>query len=382
MEDYSVRERATVLVVDDTPDNLKLMSGLLKDAYKVKIANSGEKALAVAAAEPRPDLILLDVMMPGMDGYEVCRRLKRDPAIRHIPVIFVTAKAEVEDEQKGLALGAVDYVTKPVSPPIVLARVETHLRLKASGDFLRDKAVFLEQEVARRTREVTAIQDVTIFALASLAETRDSDTGNHIRRTQHYVGVLGERLKSHPRFAAHLDDARIALMVKSAPLHDIGKVGIPDHILLKPGRFEPHEFAIMKTHATLGYTVIAHAEEALGMPVAFLSCAKEIARSHHERWDGTGYPDGLSGEVIPLPARLMAVADVYDALVTRRVYKDGMPHEEAVKIIVAGRGTQFDPDIVDAFADIQEEFRDIAAKYMDLDADAEIKAACLERADG
>ncbi|MDA8162607.1 MAG: response regulator, partial [Desulfobacteraceae bacterium] len=242
-------QRATILVVDDTADNLKLMSGLLKDYYKVKIANNGKKALAIAALDTRPDLILLDIMMPEMDGYEVCRQLKRDPMTRDIPVIFLTAKAEVEDEEMGLRLGAVDYVIKPISPPIVLARVETHLKLKASADFLRDKAGFLEQEVARRTREVVAIQDATIFALASLAETRDSDTGNHIRRTQHYVKALADKIKSHPRFDAGLDDACIAMLFKSAPLHDIGKVGIPDHILLKPGRLEPHEFTIMKGHA-------------------------------------------------------------------------------------------------------------------------------------
>jgi len=237
--------RPVVLVVDDTPDNLKVMSGLLKDDYRVKIANGGEKALAIAATDPAPDLILLDIMMPEVDGYEVCRRLKAAAATRDIPVIFLTAKAEVEDEEMGLKLGAVDYITKPISPPIVLARVETHLKLKASADFLKDKAEFLEAEVAKRTRELAAIQDVTILAMASLAETRDSDTGNHIRRTQYYVAALARKLQNHPRFAAILTDAYIDMLFKSAPLHDIGKVGIPDRILLKPGRFEPAEFNIM-----------------------------------------------------------------------------------------------------------------------------------------
>ena len=361
-------QRATILVVDDTADNLKLMSGLLKDYYKVKIANNGKKALAIAALDTRPDLILLDIMMPEMDGYEVCRQLKRDPMTRDIPVIFLTAKAEVEDEEMGLRLGAVDYVIKPISPPIVLARVETHLKLKASADFLRDKAGFLEQEVARRTREVVAIQDATIFALASLAETRDSDTGNHIRRTQHYVKALADKIKSHPRFDAGLDDACIAMLFKSAPLHDIGKVGIPDHILLKPGRLEPHEFTIMKGHAALGRAVIERAERTLGMDVKFLSCAKEITQSHHEKWDGSGYPDGIIGKDIPLSARLMAVADVYDALISRRVYKDAVPHDKAVETITAGKGSHFDPDIIDAFFAIRDEFRSIAARYTDPDA--------------
>ncbi len=380
--DLDYVEKATVLVVDDTPDNLSLMSGLLKDDYKVKVANSGEKALKIAQSDSPPDLILLDIMMPGMDGYEVCQHLKRDPATRDIPVIFLTAKAEVEDEKKGLELGAVDYITKPISPPIVMARVKNHLVIKASADFLRDKNDYLELEVAKRTREVMAIQDVTILAMASLAETRDSDTGNHIRRTQFYVKVLAEKLQTHPRFSALLTDSYITMLFKSAPLHDIGKVGIPDHILLKPGRFEPHEFEIMKTHTTLGRDAIEHAEQQLGTNVEFLSMAKDIALSHQEKWDGSGYPDKLAGETIPLSARLMAVADVYDALISRRVYKEGMPHEKAVTIIIEGKGTHFDPDMVDAFAALQDEFRAIAKRYADSDQDMAKKKEQLDRLAG
>jgi putative two-component system response regulator len=358
-------EKATVLVVDDMPDNVSLMSGLLKDDYKVKVANNGARALKIAATSPQPDLILLDIMMPGMDGYEVCERLKLDPVTRDIPVIFLTAKSEVEDEKKGFGLGAVDYITKPISPPIVLARVKTQLTLKASADFLRDKNEFLESEVEKRTREVAAIQDVTILAMASLAETRDNDTGNHIRRTQFYVKALGERLREHPRFADFFTDRNISLLFKSAPLHDIGKVGIPDRILLKPGRLEADEVEIMKTHTTLGREAIEHAERALGTDVEFLTMAKEIVLSHHEKWDGTGYPEGLSGDDIPISARLMALADVYDALVCRRIYKVGMPHEKASEIIRAGKASHFDPDVVDAFSEIHEEFRAIAARFAD-----------------
>lgn len=380
--DLDFVEKKTVLVVDDTPDNLSLMSGLLKDDYKVKVANNGEKALKIAATDPQPDLILLDIMMPGMDGYEVIQFLKRNPATASIPVIFLTAKAEVEDEKKGLELGAVDYVTKPVSPPIVMARVRNHLALKAHADFLRDKSDFLELEVAKRTREVMAIQDVTILAMASLAETRDSDTGNHIRRTQFYVKALAEKLKNNQRFGAMLSDSYINMLFKSAPLHDIGKVGIPDRILLKPGRFEPPEFEIMKTHTTLGRDAIDHAEEQLGMNVEFLSMAKDIALSHQEKWDGSGYPQGLAGDVIPLSARLMALADVYDALISRRVYKEGMPHEKAVSIIAEGKGTHFDPDMVDAFLEVQDDFRDIAKRFADSDIDMEKKKEQLERLTG
>ena len=373
MDALDFTEKATILVVDDTPDNLALMSSLLKTDYKVKIANGGEKALKIAVSDSPPDLILLDIMMPGMDGYEVCLRLKRDPKTMNIPVIFLTAKAEMEDEKKGLELGAVDYITKPISPPIVMARVKNHLALKAMADFLRDQNEFLELEVLKRTREVAAIQDVTILAMASLAETRDSDTGNHIRRTQFYVKALAEKLRGHSRFGWFLTDININMLFKSAPLHDIGKVGIPDRILLKPGRFEPHEFEIMKAHTTLGRDAIVHAENALGTNVDFLSFAKSIALSHQEKWDGSGYPQGLAGDDIPIAARLMAVADVYDALISRRVYKEGMPHEKAVLIMIEGRGTHFDADMLDAFVEIQEEFRAIARRFVDSDADMDKK---------
>jgi putative two-component system response regulator len=373
--DLALPDKATVLVVDDTPANLSLMTGLLRDLYKVKAAIDGEKALRIAQSDAPPDLILLDIMMPGMDGYEVCRRLQANPATRDIPIIFLTAKAGIEDEKMGLELGAVDYITKPISPPIVLARVRNHLALKASADFLRNKADFLEAEVVRRTAEVMAIQDVTIMAMASLAETRDSDTGNHIRRTQHYVKVLAQHLRKHPRFASVLDDDRyIALLFKSAPLHDIGKVGIPDRILLKPGKLTFEEFEVMKTHTTLGRDAIQSAEEHLGMKVEFLNLAKEIAYGHQEKWDGSGYPQGAAGEAIPVGARLMAVADVYDALISRRVYKEGMPHDKAAAIIVQGRGQHFDPDIVDAFVAVQDQFIAIAQRFADTDADLQRKA--------
>ena len=358
---------ATVLVVDDTPDNLSLMGGLLRDHYHVKVANQGEKALKIAQGEQPPDLILLDIMMPGMDGYEVCRRLKANLHTRDIPVIFLTARADMEDERQGLALGAVDYITKPISPPILLARVATHLALKASADFLRDKSAYLEREVALRTLEVQAIQDVTIMAMTSLAETRDNETGNHIRRTQLYVKALAEHLRDHPRFAHVLTDRMVDLLYKSAPLHDIGKIGIPDAILLKPGKLTVQEFEIMKTHTTLGRNAIEEAERRLGMRVAFLSVSKEIAYSHQEKWDGSGYPEGLKGDAIPVSARLMAVADVYDALISKRVYKPAFPHEQACATIVKGRGTHFDPDMVDAFVAIAQDFLRISLRYPDPD---------------
>ncbi|WOQ13840.1 HD-GYP domain-containing protein [Aeromonas media] len=368
-DSYNTYQPATILVVDDTPDNLMLMAELLKDKYRVKLANNGEKALRILAGDPLPDLILLDIMMPGLSGLQVAEQLQQDARTHHIPIIFLTSMAAVESEIQGLALGAVDYITKPISPSRVLARVETQIKLKAAADFLRDQNDFLEQEVQRRTREVVAIQEVTIQAMASLAETRDNETGNHIRRTQHYVKLLAELLRDHPRFRHFLNDETIHLLFKSAPLHDIGKVGIPDHILLKPGRLTKEEFEIMMTHTTLGRDAIQRAEDQLGFPVDFLRLAKEIAYSHQEKWDGSGYPQGLSGDDIPISARLMAVADVYDALISHRVYKPGMPHEEAVDIIRQGGGWHFDPDVCAAFLSATEQFKAIAERFSDSDSE-------------
>ncbi|MDS4027958.1 MAG: two-component system response regulator [Candidatus Contendobacter sp.] len=373
-------EKRTILVVDDTLENLTLMADVLKDYYKVKVANNGEKALKIAYGDNPPDLILLDIMMPGLSGYDVCKLLKSDPRIRHIPIIFLTAMTGTEDEKRGLDMGADDYIIKPINPPIVLARVKTQLQNKEAADFLRDRNEFLENEVTKRTKEIMAIQDVTIMVMASLAETRDSDTGNHIIRTQYYVRILATHLRNHPRFSHFLTPYNIEMLFKSAPLHDIGKVGIPDRILLKPGRFEPHEFEIMKNHTVLGRDAIEHAEKALGINVEFLTLAKEIAYSHQEKWDGTGYPEGISGDVIPISARLMAIADVYDALISRRVYKEGMPHEKAVQIIIEGRGNHFDPDMVDAFIEVQHEFKAIAQRYSDSDRDLAKKADYLTSA--
>ncbi|MFZ4538844.1 HD-GYP domain-containing protein [Propionivibrio sp.] len=362
----AVAPHDTVLVIDDSPEILGIINALLKRDYRVKAANSGEKGLTLALAEPKPDIILLDIMMPEMNGHEVCRRLKADRATRDIPVIFLTAMNNEADEETGFALGAVDYITKPISGPILLARVRTHLGMKLAADFIKDKNIFLVGEVSKRARELEFIQDVTILTLASLAETRDNETGNHLRRTQHYVRVLAEHLQRHPHFSLLLTRTNIELITKSAPLHDIGKVGIPDHILLKPGRLTANEFFVMQTHPALGKAAIEHAERQMGRSVPFLSFAKEIAYSHQEKWDGSGYPEGLAGENIPIAARLMTVADVYDALISHRVYKPCMSHEAASEIIREGRGTHFDPDVVDAFLKIHEQFREIAARFCEV----------------
>ncbi|RKT46466.1 response regulator [Thiocapsa rosea] len=357
----------TILVVDDTVENLAVLTDLLSPAYCVRAVRSGRRALQ-ALAEPRPDLILLDVMMPEMDGYEVMSRLHADPATADIPVIFVTALDAAMDEERGLALGAVDYITKPIKPAIVLARIKTQLELKAARDRLRNENLLLEAEVSRRMQENILIQDASIRALAHLAEIRDPETGNHLRRTQGYVGLLAEALRTHPRFAPFLTAQTIDLLVKSAPLHDIGKVGVPDYILLKPGKLTPEEWEIMKTHSRLGREAIELAERDAECPLAFLAIAKDIAHYHHEKWDGSGYPEGLEGDAIPIAARLMALADVFDALMCQRVYKLACPFKETVTIIEQGRGTHFDPDVVDAFMLRREAFQNIAVRFADSDS--------------
>ncbi len=373
-------KQTTILVVEDTIENLSLISSLLEKLYRVKLANSGKKALKAITKDNLPDIILLDVMMPELNGYEVIVQLKSNPLTREIPVIFLTAMNSIEDEKRGLELGAADYITKPISPPILLARVKTQLENKAASDFLKDKNSYLEAEIAKRTIEIVAIQNVTIMVVASLAETRDLDTGNHIRRTQHYVKALAQKLKNHPKFATFLTEQMIDTLYRSAPLHDIGKVGIPDSILLKPGRLTPEEFEIMKTHTTLGRDAISHAEKQLGMEVEFLIIAKEIAYHHQEKYDGSGYPTGISGENIPISARLMAVADVYDALVSRRVYKEPMTHEQAVSIISNGKNRHFDGDIVDAFLELQDEFIAISAQFVDTNKDMALKEEMIAQA--
>ncbi|CDI01158.1 Response regulator receiver modulated metal dependent phosphohydrolase [Candidatus Competibacter denitrificans Run_A_D11] len=359
----------TILIVDDTPENLLLLSELLQPHYQVRAASSGRRALQVATTNPIPDLILLDVMMPEMDGYAVLAHLQADPRTASIPVIFVTALDRTSDEERGLKLGAVDYISKPIKPMIVLARVKAHIELKAARDLLQNRNATLEAEVAKRMQENLLIQDVSIRALAHLAEIRDPETGNHLRRTQAYINVLTQHLREHPRFADFLTEQNIQAMVKSAPLHDIGKVGIPDHILLKPGKLTPEEWEIMKTHSRLGRDAIEQAERDTDQPVEFLRMAKDIAHYHHEKWDGSGYPSGLVGEAIPISARLMALADVFDALIARRAYKAPFPFQKAATIICEGRDNHFDPAIVDAFQAEMDKFEAISVRHADSEAD-------------
>jgi putative two-component system response regulator len=369
--------KPTVLLIDDSSSNLALLSALLKEHYRVLVANSGSKGISIAGSQ-QPDIILLDVVMPDLDGYEVCAYLKHSPSTRNIPVLFLTSRSDVQDEKRGFELGAVDYIVRPVSAPILLARLHTQLHLLGIDHQLRTNNEYLELEVNKRTAEIKAIQEMTILALASLAETRDTETGNHLIRTQLYVKALAQQLRSHPRYSECLTQENIDYIYRLAPLHDIGKVGIPDRILLKPGKYVADEFEVMKSHPTLGRDAIAKAQAIIpGAHTDFFTIAMEIIYSHHEKWDGSGYPLGLQGEQIPIPARLMALADVYDALISRRVYKEGMPHEQAYALICEGRDKHFDPAVVDAFIAIEQQFIDIAERFGDSEQAIKIKAQSL-----
>ncbi|MBK1673991.1 two-component system response regulator [Ectothiorhodospira shaposhnikovii] len=358
-------DKPTVLIVDDEPVNLSILTSLLSSDYRVRAVNSGHQALRAAASEPRPDLILLDVVMPGMDGYDVLEVLRAQPDTRDIPVIFLTALSDTVDEERGLECGARDYITKPIKPSILLARVRSQIDIKQAREFLQSKNAYLEAEIARRMADNEMAQQVSIRALAHLAETRDPETGNHILRTQVYVRLLAEQLRSHPRFRAALPPPTIDLLAKSAPLHDIGKVGIPDSILLKPGPLTEAEWVIMKTHSRLGFDAIERTEADVKKPIPFLTLAKEIARWHHERWDGSGYPDGLAGEYIPLSARIMTVADVFDAMTSARIYKPALPMTQARDFIGDARGRHFDPDVTDAFLGNFQRFVSVARTHAD-----------------
>ena len=347
--------KARVLIVDDIPENIQLLLSTLKNDFAILVATSGEKALELSIKEPQPDIILLDIMMPGMDGYEVCKRLKADELTKDIPVIFVTALNESEDEEKGLSLGAVDYITKPINPGLVKARVSNHIELKRHRDNLQGL-------VDERTRQLKLAKETTIEAMGIVAENRDPETGGHIQRTKNYVRILAERLSKNPKYSSLLTKNMIEQLYHSAPLHDIGKIAISDKILLKPGKLDDSERKRINEHALIGESTIDNAQSRLGES-EFLNIAKEIAGSHHEKWDGSGYPRGLKGINIPLSGRLMAIADVYDALISKRSYKPPFGHEEVVKIIKDESGKYFDPEIVDAFLELNEEFYKIALEF-------------------
>lgn len=365
--------KPAILIADEKPNNIARFASMLERDCSIWSATDAEASLEIAQSE-LPDIILLSTGLSGSNGYEVCRRLKSNEQTRHIPVILVVNHGELDGADFGLDLGAVDCISHPVDAATLRFRVRSHVADLSSARTNRISNAYLEFEIEKRARQLHALQNVTVLALATLAETRDTDTGNHLRRTQNYVRSLAQCLATRPRFAEYLTVARISNICKCAPLHDIGKVGIPDRILHKPGRYTLEEFEVMKTHPVLGYDALVSAQEAVGNDLDFLDVAREIVLSHHERWDGGGYPDGLKGENIPIPARLMALADVYDALISPRVYKPGMPHQMAVQMILQGSGTQFDPEVVDVFLEVQEEFDEIAMGFADTEMQLQHKS--------
>lgn len=357
-------EKPLILCVDDEPLNLKLLVDLLSPRFNTRIATHGEKALEIVTQQ-QPDLILLDVMMPIMDGFETCRRIRENLDKQDLPILFITAKNQPQDEEFALKTGGNDFISKPINPGVLQARIDTQLKLKYAQDKIRQRAECLEHEVTQRLSEINRLQDSTVFVMTSLAEFRDECTGNHIRRTQQYVQTLAKALALNPEFTSRLDDSKIEIMNKSAPLHDIGKIAIPDNILLKLGKLTAEEFAIMQTHAEKGYKILQEAANSMGEKGLFLEVAQEIALYHHEKWDGSGYPNGIAGEEIPLSARIMAVADVYDALTSERPYKTAFSHEKALQIMFEGADSHFQLAILETFANLEESLKEIAAAYPD-----------------
>ena len=355
--------KATILIVDGSPDHLVPIEEVLQEHYHVKLARSGHDAVRLARQTPHPDLVLLPADLPDTNGFAVLADLQCHFLSAEIPVLFVTPADAVADQQRALREGAADVLGWPFVPEILLARVGIHMQLRAARAMLKDQRSHMAHLVSEKTREISLMQDATVIAMASLAESRDGDTGNHILRTQHYVAALARELRFHAQFSAELTDENIALLFKAAPLHDIGKVGVPDAILLKPGKLTDEEFEIMKLHTVYGRDAIAGVERTLGGSNQFLRYAREICHSHQEYWDGSGYPQGLAGTAIPLSARLMAVADVYDALISERSYRPAFTHETAVELIRQARGEHFDPDVVDAMLAIEEKFKIIAASF-------------------
>jgi putative two-component system response regulator len=336
-------KQQTVLVVDDASANIDLLVGSLKEEYNVKAATRGEKALQIIRSENPPDMILLDIMMPGMDGYEVCRQLKEDFTTRHIPIIFITAKIGIADEIRGFNLGAVDYITKPISPPIVQARVRAQLALF-------DKNQSLDRRVKEQTAQLHETQLQIIRRLGRAAEYKDNETGLHVIRMSHYSEILGR--------AIGMSERESALLLNAAPMHDIGKIGIPDCILQKPGKLTAEEWNIIQTHCQIGADIIGDADDS-----ELLEMARVVALTHHEKWNGSGYPHQLAGEAIPRVGRIVAVADVFDALTSVRPYKDAWPVEQALALLKEGAGTHFDPYLIPLFIEALPEILAFKTRY-------------------
>lgn len=354
----------SILVVDDAPENLRLLSIVLKNGGLLpRPVTSGKLAIEAAMMDP-PDLVLLDINMPEMSGVDVCRLFKQDERLRDIPIIFISGLQGTDEKVEAFSAGGVDYVSKPFQDQEVIARIQTHLRLRQLQMEMATDNRRLEERIAEQVKAMTASQLSTIFALAKLSEIRDDDTGKHIVRVQTFCMLLAERMREMGIFESQLTSDFIDNLYQTAALHDIGKVGIPDAILLKPGKLTLEEFMVMKTHCAIGADTLAEVlQKHPGNQ--FIRMGVAVARSHHEKWDGSGYPDGFRAEEIPIEARIVALADFYDALTSKRSYHTAISHEDTVVLIQKGDGTHFDPDIVAAFVDIQDQFRRVRYEMMD-----------------
>jgi putative two-component system response regulator len=341
-------KRRTIFLVDDSIANLTMGRNVLAKNYNIATMESGERLLKILE-KTIPDMILLDVEMPEINGYEVIKIIKSKKETKDIPVIFLTAKTDGDSELEGLSLGAIDYITKPFSPPLLLKRIETHLEL---ANFNKD----LQEMVEAKTKSILELQNAILKTMAELVECRDDITGQHIERTTHYLRILLNAMAKHNLHKEELSEWNLDLVQRSAQLHDVGKIMIKDSILQKSGKLTFEEFEEIKKHTTFGEEVIEKIKKNT-TEQSFLEQAKIFAAAHHEKWDGSGYPRGLKGTDIPLQGRLMAIADVYDALISDRPYKKAFSHEEAVQIISDGRGRHFDPDLADLFFKISDEFK-------------------------
>ena len=354
----------TIMLVDDTPANLSLLEEILDgQGYNIVAFPRGKMALQ-AMDKVQPHLILLDIMMPEMNGFDVCRQLRSDGGWSDIPVIFISALDDTENKVKAFTQGGVDYITKPFQAEEVLARVRTHIRLHQIQLRLEKFTQHLESLVEEKVKEVLDSQLATLVAISNLAEFPDEDTGHHIERTRSFCKILAENMREKPAFQAQINDEFIDAIYHAAPLHDIGKVGIPDNILLKPGKLTEDEFEVMKTHVSIGVQTLKKVQESYPNN-AFIQKGIEFALHHHERWDGDGYPDGLKGEEIPLSGRIIALADVYDALRSVRSYKEAFSHEESYRIIIETTGKHFDPAVVEAFIACEKDFENTYNKLAD-----------------
>lgn len=363
---------ANIVVVDDNPENLNLVKCMLEmNDYKVRPFSNGENAFEDALQSP-PDLFLLDINMPEIDGFELCDKFKSTDLLKEIPVLFLSGLSEYREKVKAFSMGGVDYITKPFNLKEVLARVETHLKIRFMQRELVRYNNHLEEVVQEKIHEISDAQLATIIALATLAESRDDATGGHIRRTQDFCLAIAEQLRKDSVYVSQIDDVFVNNLYFAAPLHDIGKVGIGDNILLKPGKLSAEEFEVMKTHVTIGVRTLESIRERYP-DNEFLNMGIAITRSHHEKWNGKGYPDGIEGEKIPLCARIMAIADVYDALRSKRPYKEAFSHEASCNIIFESAGSHFDPVVVEAFRKINYDLSCIRDR-LHVDADEELAA--------